>query len=237
MVREVPLTQGKVALVDDDDFDRVMRHKWCAVFMPSGSHWYAKRGISQEGKTFNCFLHRFILGVPDGVKVDHENNDGLDCRKENMRVASSRQNGRNVGAPRSNTSGFKNVIKCGSRWGVRIKTDSGPKGFGTYRTIEEAAAVADAAIRRFHGEFGRPLFDAPMPEGVALLDRYLAGEGALIAAEKRRTTKIDRETAARIRDEYQSNGVPQRVIAAQYGVSKETVSHIVTGRSWKERAA
>ena len=93
MVRALPLTQGKVALVDDEDFERCNAFKWCAVKMQRGNgraHWYAKRTIYHDGAMYTIFLHRFILGVPDGLQVDHEDGDGLNCQKYNMRYASER---------------------------------------------------------------------------------------------------------------------------------------------------
>jgi hypothetical protein len=171
------------------------------------------------------------------VHIDHINGDGLDCRKENMRYASAAQNLLNVVAPRNSSSGYKNVNRFGDKWTVRLNVDGKPRTFGYYEEVEDAAAVADAAIRRFHGEFGRPLFDRVDSKGDALLDRYLAGEGRLIGRSKNRTTRLTPEIVRQIKTDYAAGGVLQRELAERYGVKAVTISHVITGRIWKDVAA
>src|SRR5262249_9211960 len=79
-VIEVPLTQGKVALVDDGDAERVLAHKWTALWHPRSKRWYARRNIWENGKQHIMYLHRFILNAPRDRQVDHINRDSLDNR-------------------------------------------------------------------------------------------------------------------------------------------------------------
>ena len=75
----VPLSRGLVAIIDGADADRVLAHKWSAGW--TGTRWYARRSIGTNGDYHHLYLHRFILDAPPGVRVDHENGDGLDCRR------------------------------------------------------------------------------------------------------------------------------------------------------------
>jgi HNH endonuclease len=92
--REIPLTQGKVAIVDSDDVDRVMQHTWYAV--KDHKTFYAK---SRMGGYSPTLMHRFILGLgrgePGSLEVDHINGHGLDNRKTNLRLVTRSQNARN----------------------------------------------------------------------------------------------------------------------------------------------
>lgn len=97
-MREIQLTKGRVALIDDADFERVSQHKWSAGNYPGrhsngkrcGEKWYAKARI---GKIW-VYLHRFIMDAPKGMVVDHLDNDGLNCQRANMQLVTSGENTR-----------------------------------------------------------------------------------------------------------------------------------------------
>ncbi len=147
MTREIPLTQGRAALVSDEDFDRVCQYRWCAVL--NGKHWYAKHASRTSGKYVNVYLHKFILGLPASQLVDHVNGDGLDCRRENLRPATPADNCRNSRMPSTNTTGFKGVCFFKGRYVAK----AGGRYLGRYRSAEEAARVYDAKARELFGDF------------------------------------------------------------------------------------
>src|SRR4051812_204373 len=99
MVREIPLTQGYVALIDDEDYERVAARKW-HVTNTGKSTPYAGTMV-RRGKRIR--LHRFLLDAPAGLLVDHRNRNGLDCRRENLRLATHAQNQSNLIRPRKGT--------------------------------------------------------------------------------------------------------------------------------------
>jgi hypothetical protein len=108
LMKFIQLTQGKQAIVDDEDFELLSQFKWYA--MKSGHNVYAARG---GGKRRMELLHRLILGVTDSkIEVDHINGDGLDNRRSNLRVATHADNQHNPGTPTNNTSGYKGVHWC-----------------------------------------------------------------------------------------------------------------------------
>ena len=156
MTREIQLTRGMVALVDDVDFERAVCFEWSAA-KRGAQLWYAKRSASPRPHRSWEYLHRFILGVVDpSVRVDHKNNDGLDNRRLNLRVASHGQNCQNS-RPRS-SSGFKGVDwhSGDGRWRARC----GGVHIGEFDSAEEAAVAYDRVALEVYGKdafvnFGR----------------------------------------------------------------------------------
>ena len=95
--REMPLTKGKVAIVDADDYEWLSQWKWSARFC--NSIWYAVRGSTCGGKRKDFSMHREILGLRagDGREVDHINRNSLDNRRINLRVSTRKENCANRG--------------------------------------------------------------------------------------------------------------------------------------------
>ena len=89
-MKKIKLTQGKFALVDDEDFERVSQYKWTAEKCSKSENYYARN------RTINAKMHRLIMGVcKSKLVVDHVNHRTLDNRKENLRVCTQKQNLRN----------------------------------------------------------------------------------------------------------------------------------------------
>lgn len=155
-MRTIELTQGKVALVDDEDFDQVSAFRWSARKNRNSDTYYAVRTDRTSGKR-TVLMHRFLLHAQNSVEVDHINGNGLDCRRVNLRLATHSENQRNAARRSDNTSGFKGVTwnKQISKWRAYIKVDGDQVHLG-YFTSKAAArnAYDEAAIRHF-GEFAR----------------------------------------------------------------------------------
>lgn len=94
-MRKIQLTQNKVALVDDDQYEFLMQWKWCAD--KSGKIFYAQRRLSTiNGKCCKIRMHHEIIGKPPkGFEVDHENGNGLDNQRHNLRFVTHRENCQN----------------------------------------------------------------------------------------------------------------------------------------------
>lgn len=174
MVREIPLTKGYVALVDDEDFERVNAFKWTTYLRKrvDGSvivYGYRLTPRDENGSRRSIYLHRFILSAPDGVDVDHINGDGLNCTRSNMRIATRSQNLGNQRAKGTNTSGFKGVRRHKGRWMAQIGHDWQKHYLGRYDDPAFAAAVYDAAARHFFGPFALTNFPEPNPDAEAII--------------------------------------------------------------------
>ena len=152
MSKEIPLTRGKVAIVDDDDFERMSKLKWKARRDRTGT-WYAERNTGDQ-KFNGIGMHRMILDTAAPF-IDHRNGDGLDNRRENLRPATHSQNQANRRRLPTNTSGYKGVTwnKKSAKWQAGIKVDGRSFHLGLHDTAQAAGdAYAAAAVRHF-GEF------------------------------------------------------------------------------------
>lgn len=154
-MKEIELTQGHVAIVDDEDFDRINAFNWRVL--PSGDNLYGSRTVQKDNKSVNIMMHRIILGVTDSeVQVDHKNGNGLDNRKENLRPSTRNQNMRNQTRKRSNnTSGYRGVSfeKSSGKWMAYIYVEGKQKKLGRYLDLKDAAAAFDSAAKELFGEF------------------------------------------------------------------------------------
>jgi hypothetical protein len=142
-MREVQLTQGYVALVDDEDYERVSQYTWRAERRSNGVRAYT------HIKWVKIYLHRFVLNIVDpSVEVDHENHDQLDNQKHNLKAVTHKQNSENKRSKRSNT-GVRGVRRLPSgNFAVYVNHNGWSHHFGTYGTIEEAERVAIAARQK-----------------------------------------------------------------------------------------
>lgn len=148
----IPLNHGLIAKVDDEDFDRVMRFSWVAEQRPNT--WYASSSLGRGKYAQRIRLHRFVLNLVGPLPhVDHENRNGLDCQKHNLRTATIRQNSCNYTRPVGAT-GYRGVALKGGRFYAKIRTPEGVRrSIGGYKTAEEAAMHYDEAAIMYHGEF------------------------------------------------------------------------------------
>lgn len=153
-VKEIPLTQGKVALVDDEDYEYATRFKWVAH--RAWGTWYCERTTTINGRDVSFKLHRVLMNAPKGLEVDHRNGDGLDNRRQNLRLATRIQNGFNRRKPKNNTSGYKGVTSAyGGKWEASVSANKIRHHLGVHLTPEDAARAYDRAAKQLHGEFAR----------------------------------------------------------------------------------
>ena len=139
----VPLTQGHKAMVDEDDYEKVMKYKWYAHFSKN-EFIYARH----KGKSESFMLHNFILGCKG---VDHIDRNGLNCQRFNLRIATSSQQSANRVLPRKNE--FIGVWKNNDKWSASLRCNGIRYYAGAFNEIKDAAKAYDEMAKKYHGEF------------------------------------------------------------------------------------
>lgn len=146
-MKSIPLTQGMFALVDDSDFDEVVKYRWQSVKIYKT--WYASGRVDGE----HLYLHRFLIGPKPGEKVDHRDRNGLNNCRDNLRICTMSQNQGNRGKNHNNKFGFKGIHPHHKKWIASMS--SGGKSFyiGLFDSPEEAAKAYDSEAELKWGEF------------------------------------------------------------------------------------
>lgn len=124
MTKKIPLTRGYFALVDDDDYEKINEYVWSASSLGHRRTRYALTNIKIEGRYTTGRMHRLILEVSDSkLIVDHINGNGLDNRKENLRIVNASENATNVSINKRNKSGYKGVTlrKDRGTWSTEVR--------------------------------------------------------------------------------------------------------------------
>ena len=110
-MKEIKMTNGGVAMVDDVDFDYISKWKWYKFKPTRGKTFYAKRTTDDK------LMHRLILNITDSnIFIDHKNHDGLNNIRENLRVATSSQNNANIESHKDGTSKYLGVSFASSNF-------------------------------------------------------------------------------------------------------------------------
>ncbi len=159
----IPLTLGKFAMVDDEDYEWLNQWKWHAHYNRHGHYPYAQRVFivnkkltwRWRGNQQIIFMHRVILNTPAGLFTDHIDRNTLNNQRKNLRICSTSQNSMNSKMKKNNTSGFKGVDfhKRNKRWRVTIQLNEKRYFIGNFKNKIEAAQSYNEAALKYHGEF------------------------------------------------------------------------------------
>lgn len=147
-MKEINLTQGRFALVDDEDFELLNKWKW------HYSSRYARRNMFLQKRP----MHYEILEKRAGYVVDHINGNTLDNRRENLRYCLQSENIKNTKVRKDNTSGYKGVRFEHGKYRAVIHANNQKMHLGMFDTPEDAARAYDKAAKRHHGEYARTNF-------------------------------------------------------------------------------
>lgn len=152
-MREIVLSKGKVAFVDNDDYERLSEFKWCY-------NNYAIRTVHKGKTAKRIIMHRSILGLdnaPEFTYVDHINGNKLDNRKVNLRIANHTTNGQNRKNSVKNTTGFKGVhfVARLGKFYATLRIDRKKTYLGAFLCPRRAAIAYNRAAIKYYGEFAR----------------------------------------------------------------------------------
>lgn len=149
--RTIPLTQGRVAIVDVADYEWLSQWKWRCLFRGGG---YAIRICRKSGKQRLVYMHREIMALPfrDKRQVDHINHDPLDNRRSNLRAVSCAVNQLNSRIRKDNTLGIKGISISGNGYCARIKVSGKMLHIGSYADAASAGAAYEKVNARLIAE-------------------------------------------------------------------------------------
>lgn len=162
---EIKLSQDKVAIIDEEDLFLVHRYKWSALSIKTALYekWYATTSI--DGKT--TYMHRLIMGEPEGKQIDHIDQDGLNNRRDNLRIVNNSENARNTRAKRKRAtkhSKYKGVswhaLKkpsgwIGGRWRAEIELPGRKRKIRYANSEIEAAKAYNELALQYFGDHAR----------------------------------------------------------------------------------
>jgi hypothetical protein len=163
--RRIFLGDGKFTIVDLQDFYWLNKYRWVA-YGKSDCPYAVRFACSSRGKVISFAMHREIMNPPPRLLVDHRNNNTLDNRRDNLRLATRRQNTCNRRKTKSKTSSrFIGVYfdKRSGKWAAKIKFMNKVIWLGRFNSEIDAAKTYDVAANKYHGEFARLNFSEGAP--------------------------------------------------------------------------
>lgn len=154
-MKKIKLTQGKFALVDNEDFEVLSNYSW--VYSPDKKTGYAHTTVRLDGKRTTVKMHRMIMSAKKGLQIDHINHNGLDNRRSNLRECTQSQNQANMNVRSTSSSGIKGVHqrKDNGRWRAHAFRNGRRVWLGHFNTAKEAAMAYNNYVLKFDGEFAR----------------------------------------------------------------------------------
>lgn len=165
-MRTIELTQGKVAIVDDDDYEALSKHKWCAE--RKGRTYYAVRGRSRRDPSYghgNIKMHIVIAGAAPGMVTDHIDGDGLNNLRANLRTVTQAQNLHNTTRKQGGCRSLYRGVSWATRerrWRASLQANGTRIELGYFRNEVDAAAAYDAAWIERDPEHFTPNFSASL---------------------------------------------------------------------------
>lgn len=151
----IELTKGKVAIVDDGDFERIAQWRWHV----DKNGYAVRKNYNADGTKTHILMHRVVLNAAKGIIIDHKNRDVRDNRKENLRICTTGQNIANSKVHKNNLLQVKGVTfskTAKSRpYRAQIRYSNKTRHLGCFGTAEEAHEAYCKAATAAHGEFAR----------------------------------------------------------------------------------
>lgn len=157
---------NKRILLDDEDFEKVSVYTWREAPKAPGYflRMFSRGYIKGEQQREYIFLHRYILGVKDPkIKVDHKNNDTLDNRRKNLRLATHQQNMCNRSKQKNNKSGYIGVWwkKDRNKWKAAVRLNRKEHFVGYFDDLLEAVRARDLKVVELHGDYAKVNLERP----------------------------------------------------------------------------
>lgn len=154
-MKKIALTQGRHTLVDDEDYKILKKDKWHYFKNAAGNEYAVKSRRPSEGGG-SIYMHRVIMNPSGSMDVDHQDGDGLNNQKYNLRICSRSGNLANRKLM-NHSSTYKGVswYKPTKKWRSQIKVNGNKIHLGYFNSEIDAGGAYDDAAIKYHGEFAR----------------------------------------------------------------------------------
>lgn len=154
-MKYITLSKNKIAMVDDEDYEKVSKWKWYAHESSNGGKFYAARkhwtpsdtirtirsnGRVVKGSYSMMRMHRFIIDAPEGMEVDHIDGNGLNNQKENLRIVDHLENMWNQRTRKTSKSGIRGISfdKQTNKWRATATKNGKYYNLGRFKDINDA---------------------------------------------------------------------------------------------------
>ena len=153
-MKEIPLTQGQVALVDDHWFDILNQYKWRALWNVDTHSFYAYTSVGGRKNTKSLYMHRIVANTPKGMVCDHIHHNTLDNRESQLRNLTPKQSNMNMRLRKDNEIGIRGVRKTDSNcYTARLICEGKQVLQKNFKTVEEAIKARKDAEIKYFGEY------------------------------------------------------------------------------------
>ena len=143
-----------ISIMDRDDLKTLIDYDvcWHPFYSKTSKRYYMNcTWWGENNKKTTIYLHRFILNAPSGFYVDHINHDGLDNRRENLKITNMSENTKNRrGINCNNKSGYRNVCLYDNKWIVQLQIDGKNKVFGKFDDLDKAGSYAENLRKKYY---------------------------------------------------------------------------------------
>ena len=147
-MKKIALTKNLFALVDDEDYERLIQYNWITKKEKRNTYAYAIIDKKRKG------MHRLVMDCTDPkLVVDHINHIGIDNRKENLRICKPKENSYNKRGNINSSSKYKGVVACRGKWIASIRYENKLHYLGQFNSEDEAAIAYNAKATEFYKEF------------------------------------------------------------------------------------
>jgi len=155
-MRIIKLTKNRIALIDEEDFERVNQYKWYAGDGGTGKYYAKRRPYHKAtGKYGTVAMHRFIMDAPIDMEVDHIDGNSLNNQKYNLRICTHAENSRNLRVRKSSKTGYRGVSfdTQTNSWRATITYQGIFYNLGRYKSFEDAIKARKLKEKELFGEF------------------------------------------------------------------------------------
>jgi len=153
-MKEIKLSKGYIAIVDDEDYEYLSQWKWYADVKPYTV--YAARAIRKNGIKTSIRMHAIILGLNKGEICDHIDHNGLNNQKANIRKCNASENAKNRRSSINSKSKYLGVFpsfRKNNPWRAQIKVNGNKISLGNYKQEINAAMAYDVAAIKYYKEY------------------------------------------------------------------------------------